>query len=80
MHTNRRIASILFPLSFGMMVYIYMHDYTLELFKQNDDMRVLINQMRVEMETMRFCMPPKSGKSIISYVNNKPFCEIHINK
>jgi hypothetical protein len=61
----------------GALIAIALHDYTLELQRQNDELMRLNMQLLNENNNLRWCVPRSNGRAVITIINNRPFCEVH---
>ena len=45
MHTTRRLATVLGFASVGMLIAVWLHDYTIEVVRQNDELRAINTEL-----------------------------------
>jgi len=80
MHTTRRLATVLGFSSVGMLIAVWLHDYTVEVVRQNDELRAMNTELINNQYTYMKCLPDVNSKAIIQRVNGSMTCEIHTNK
>lgn len=61
----------------GALIAIALHDYTLELQRQNDELMRINMQLLNENNNLRWCVPRANGRAVITIINKRPFCEVH---
>lgn len=61
----------------GIISGIYADSYITELQSENVELMKINYDLVQENDSLRYCVPGKSGKAIITYVSGKLFCEVH---
>lgn len=54
-----------------------MRSHLAELQRQNDELMRVNMMLLDENKNLRWCVPRKAGKAVITMVNDRPFCEVH---
>lgn len=64
-------------ISIGAALGIYAHSHIIELQHNNNALMDINRDLMQENDSLRYCVPKKGGRAIITYVNNRLFCEVH---
>lgn len=64
-------------ISVGVISGIYANSHITELQRNNYELMDINRELRQENDTLRYCVPKKDGRAVVTYVNNRLFCEIH---
>lgn len=68
-------ASLL--ISIGVVAGIAADSHIRELQRENIELMNINRDLMQENDSLRYCVPKKGGRAVITYVNNRLFCEVH---
>lgn len=66
-----------FLLSIGALSGVVYKSHITDLQRTNDELMDINSDLIKENESLRYCVPDRGGRAVISYVNNRLFCEVH---
>lgn len=64
-------------ISIGAALGIYADSHIRDLQLTNNSLMNINRDLMQENDSLRYCVPGKSGKAVITYVSGKLFCEVH---
>lgn len=68
-------ASLL--ISIGVVAGIAADSHMQELQRDNVELMNINRDLMQENDTLRYCVPKTGGRAVITYVNDRLFCEVH---
>lgn len=79
MQTDIKLSLIsgAFLICVGIMFGIYADSYIKELQQENVELMHINYELIQENDTLRYCVPGKKGRAVVTYVNDRLFCEVH---
>ena len=75
--TQKTIIHAIALITTGALLAIAAHDYTHKLQRQNDELMRINTQLITENNNLRWCVPRRNGRAVITIINHRPFCEVH---
>lgn len=64
-------------ISIGAFAGVAYHSHITELQRNNYELMDINRELRQENDTLRYCVPKKDGRAVVTYVSGRLFCEIH---
>lgn len=64
-------------ISIGAALGIYADSHIRELQRNTESLMNINRDLMKENDSLRYCVPKKGGRAVITYVNNRLFCEVH---
>lgn len=61
----------------GIVAGIYADSHIRDLQSDNVELMRVNYELTQENDTLRYCVPGKNGKAVVTYVNDRLFCEVH---
>lgn len=74
---QENVITAMLLLSIGAVIAVFVKDHTFELMRQNHELISINTSLIKENKSLRYCVPKRDGKAVITIVNGRPFCEIH---
>lgn len=64
-------------ISIGAALGIYADSHISDLQSHNVELMKINYDLVKENDALRYCVPRKNGKAVVTYVNDRLFCEVH---
>ena len=64
-------------ISIGAICGMAYHSHITELQRNNDALMDINRDLIQENDSLRYCVPKKGGRAVVTYVSGRLFCEVH---